>query len=107
MNVVPSGNYIMGSLETSPVFKMELPPHPVTINQRFAVSASEVTLGEWNACVDHGDCTPVVADGAGSAALPVTNVNWTDAQAYVAWLKRITGKDYRLTTAAQWEYAAG
>src|ERR1700738_1533520 len=29
---------------------MELPPHPVTINQHFAVSAREVTLGEWNAC---------------------------------------------------------
>jgi formylglycine-generating enzyme required for sulfatase activity len=106
MIVVASGNFIMGSLESSPFFKMELPPHPVTINQRFAISALEVTLGEWNACVDHGGCTPVVADGAASAALPVTNVNWKDAQTYVAWLKRITGRDYRLPTEAEWEYAA-
>jgi formylglycine-generating enzyme required for sulfatase activity len=106
MIVVPSGNFIMGSLESSPFFKMELPPHPVTINQRFAISALEVTLGEWNACVDHGGCTPVVAGGAASAALPVTNVNWKDAQTYVAWLKRITGRDYRLPTEAEWEYAA-
>jgi formylglycine-generating enzyme required for sulfatase activity len=33
-------------------------------------------------------------------------VNWDDAQAYVAWLSRMTGKTYRLLTEAEWEYAA-
>ena len=37
---------------------------------------------------------------------PVINVNWTDAQQYVAWLSRSTGKRYRLLTEAEWEYAA-
>ena len=34
------------------------------------------------------------------------NVNWHDAQAYVAWLSEVTGKTYRLLTEAEYEYAA-
>jgi formylglycine-generating enzyme required for sulfatase activity len=106
MVVIPAGSFTMGSLEPSPFFKMELPPHPVTIKQRFAVAAHEVTFAQWDACVAHGDCTPNVIDRWGRGAQPVINLTWNDAQLYVAWLKRITGKDYRLLTEAEWEYAA-
>jgi formylglycine-generating enzyme required for sulfatase activity len=33
-------------------------------------------------------------------------VSWDDAQAYVKWLSRITGKSYRLLSEAEYEYAA-
>jgi len=33
-------------------------------------------------------------------------VNWEDAQRYVRWLSRVTGKSYRLLSESEWEYAA-
>jgi len=57
-----------------------------------------------------GANSPIPADpggdnGFGRGKQPVINVSWTDAQAYIAWLNKKTGKNYRLLTEAEWEYA--
>jgi len=36
---------------------------------------------------------------------PVVCVNWNDTQAYVSWLSKKTGKQYRLPNSEEWEYA--
>ena len=41
-----------------------------------------------------------------AAVVPVVNVNWNGAKAYVRWLSDKTGKQYRLLSEAEWEYAA-
>jgi hypothetical protein len=79
----------------------------VTIAAPFAVGKFEVTFAEWDACVAAGGCDHRPDDvGWGRGRQPVMNVNWDDAQQYVAWLSRTTGKTYRFLSEAEWEYAA-
>jgi formylglycine-generating enzyme required for sulfatase activity len=37
---------------------------------------------------------------------PAVCISWEDADAYARWLRQITGKNYRLLSEAEWEYAA-
>jgi formylglycine-generating enzyme required for sulfatase activity len=67
---------------------------------------STVTFDEWDAGVAYGDCLRVSDSGFGRGRKPVINVTWDDAQRYVAWLSKMTGKPYRLLSEAEWEYAA-
>ena len=108
MIVVPAGSFTMGSPSTEKGrFDNEGPQHNVTIAKPFAVSKFQVTFDEWDTCVADGDCPQGISDsGFGRGQQPVINVTWDDAQRYVAWLSRTTGKPYRLLTEAEYEYAA-
>jgi formylglycine-generating enzyme required for sulfatase activity len=107
MVVVPAGRFMMGSLESEEGRdESEGPQHEVTIAKPFAVGRTEVTFAEWDACVAAGACVKAADNGMGRDDQPVINVSWDDAQQYVAWLARITGKEYRLLSEAEWEYAA-
>lgn len=108
MVVVPAGDFMMGApTNEEGRTDSEGPQHKVTIPAPFAVSKFEVTFDEWDACVTYGDCNPQIVDnGFGRGRKPVINVSWYDAQRYVAWLSKMTGKPYRLLSEAEWEYAA-
>jgi formylglycine-generating enzyme required for sulfatase activity len=105
MIVVPAGHFMMGSSAIQD--RDERPPHEVTIARPFAVSKFELTFDEWDICADHGDCELRILDSDwGRGRQPAINVSWDDAQTYVKWLSRITRRDYRLLSEAEYEYAA-
>jgi formylglycine-generating enzyme required for sulfatase activity len=107
MTVVPAGSFTMGSPDNEPGRdSTEGPQHTVTISQQFGVSKFEVTFAEWDACVAEGGCNGYKPGdrGWGRARRPVINVNWDDANAYVSWLAKKTGKPYRLLSEAEYEY---
>jgi formylglycine-generating enzyme required for sulfatase activity len=107
MLVIPPGDFMMGSPETEPDREaVEGPQHKVTIADPIAVSKFDVTFADWDACVSVGGCVAVSDSGYGRGTRPVVNVTWDDAQQYVAWLSKMTGRSYRLLTEAEWEYAA-
>jgi formylglycine-generating enzyme required for sulfatase activity len=105
--VVPAGQFTMGSpLDEYGRHDREGPQHKVAFAEPFAVSKFEVTFDDWDACVAYGNCPRAVDSGWGRGRQPVINVTWDEAQRYVAWLSKMTGKPYRLLSEAEWEYAA-
>jgi formylglycine-generating enzyme required for sulfatase activity len=99
MVVVPSGSFTMGG------FNNAQPRHLVTFARAFAVSKYELIFAEWNACVAAGGCNGYKPQESGwGGKEPINEVNWDDAQAYVAWFSRMTGKLYRLLSEAEYEY---
>ena len=82
------------------------PQHDVKIAKPFAVAKFELTFDEWDACAVHGDCDPHTSDfGWGRGRRPAISVSWDDAQTYVKWLSWFTGREYRLLSEAEYEYA--
>lgn len=95
---LPGGTFMMGS-NGDP---SEKPVHQVKVAP-FAIGRYPVTNGEWRLCFKAHGCTWAAT---GDDDEPVRNISWDDAQQYVAWLAKATGRTYRLPTEAEYEFAA-
>ncbi len=100
MVLIPGGDADIGSER----FAASKPPHTVHVGA-FYLGKYEATRAEWKALM--GSDPSALKSTAGADHLPVEQVSWEDAQAFVAKLnQRVAGGGFRLPTEAEWEYAA-
>ena len=100
MVYVEGGTFIMGATaEQKNKYKDEEPAHSVTLSS-FYIGKYEVTQSLWKAVMGSN---PSNRKGDN---LPVENVSWNDCQTFLRKLNAMTGKNFRLPTEAEWEYAA-
>ena len=101
---IPAGSFQMGDIQGGGDSR-EQPVHKVSI-EPFAMGQYEVTFAEYDKFAQATGRKKPDDRGWGRENRPVINVSWHDAVAYNEWLSEQTGKQYRLPTEAEWEYAA-
>ncbi|RDS80879.1 formylglycine-generating enzyme family protein [Dyella monticola] len=134
MVVVPTGNFMMGAPDNEQGHTdAQTPQHEVTISKGFALSQTDITVGQFREFVRASGYKPESVTQGGASVydertgvmrdvsnatwaddyaghpatdnLPVVNISWNDANAYVQWLSQRTGKKYRLPSESEFEYA--
>ena len=100
MVTVEGGTFTMGGTsEQGAVASDEKPTHSVTLST-YLIGKTEVTQELWQAVMG---TNPSTTKGN---SLPVVKVSWNDCQTFINKLNVLTGKNFRLPTEAEWEYAA-
>lgn len=123
---IPAGTFTMGNDGGGGVKVFHSPAHEVTV-KAFQLSRYEVTVKEFRKFVEdtkHNTKTKCWRRKAGTEQIEMVDGSWDlpayaptdyhpvmcigldDAKAYAAWLSKKTGKQYRLPSEAEWEYAA-
>lgn len=131
MILIPPGEFLMGAPDTdTDATPQEKPQHRVTLTKPFAISATEVTNGQFRQFIEATKyVTQAESDGQGAFEInpkvrrpaniwnsseitkrsgdehPVRCVSWEDARKFCEWLSQAEGRVYRLPTEAEWEFA--
>jgi formylglycine-generating enzyme required for sulfatase activity len=113
---IPGGSFLMGSPENEPErYDNESPQHSVSVSS-FFMGKYPITQAQWRIVAEfeqvNRSLNPDPSRFKGDDR-PVENVSWLEAVEFCerlnrfveVRLSRFTGKEYRLPTEAEWEYA--
>ena len=97
---VEGGTFRMGatSEQEDDAYSDEKPVHSVILSNYY-IGKTEVTQALWQAVMGSN---PSYFKGAD---LPVECVSWNDCQEFIQKLNSLTGRNFRLPTEAEWEFA--
>ena len=96
---VPGGTFLMGSPLSEPGRDNDEGPQHEASVLMFYMSKYEVTQAQYKAVMGANPSNFKGDD------LPVDSVKWNDAVEFCRKLSALTGRQYRLPTEAEWEYA--
>jgi formylglycine-generating enzyme required for sulfatase activity len=99
MVLIKGGTFKMGDTFGIGI-KEERPVHMVTLGD-FYIGKYEVTQAQWKFIMGENPSHFKNCDNC-----PVERVSWNEVQTFFTKLNMLTGKNYRLPTEAEWEYAA-
>jgi formylglycine-generating enzyme required for sulfatase activity len=132
LRLIPPGKFRMGAPDSdSDAMPQEKPQHSVTLTKPFFIGATEVTVAQFRKFVEATKyVTEAERDGKGAFDVgsknrrpnyvwnklneiglessddhPVRCVSWEDARQFCEWLGKAEGREYRLPTDAEWEFA--
>jgi formylglycine-generating enzyme required for sulfatase activity len=102
MVFVEGDTFTMGCTDEqgSDCWSNESPSYQVTLSS-FSIGKYPVTQAQWVAVMGSNP-----SHFTGNLSLPIESVSWNDVQTFVSTLNSRTGRQYRLPTEAEWEYAA-
>ena len=99
---VNGGTFTMGATaeQGGDALEWENPAHQVTLSD-YAIGQTEVTQALWEAVM--GSNPSLFTSDPNR---PVERVTWDECQEFITRLNALTGKQFRLPTEAEWEFAA-
>ena len=100
MVVVEGGPFTMGCTDGDCFDNNELPAHQVTLNS-FKIGKYEIRQEEWLSVMDY-----IPVQWYNGVDYPVEYISRDEVQKFIQTLNEATGKNYRLPTEAEWEFAA-
>ncbi len=100
---VSGGTFQMGATAEQPQNSDTSDEHPVhqVMLSDFYIGETEVTQELWQAVMGSNPSYFKTSN-----QLPVECVSWNDCQTFITNLNQLTGKQFRLPTEAEWEFAA-
>jgi formylglycine-generating enzyme required for sulfatase activity len=104
MITLPAGQFMMGS----PADEGDapgLPRHMVTLKS-FKMAKNVVTFGQFDAFSKATGRALISDFGMKRGNYPAINTTMADAQAFIDWLNKNTGRKFKIPSESEWEYAA-